>query len=82
MTKDEYEALPKTQKAIFKILFTGGVHTARNIRTSIGDENMNVGIVVKALKEKDPNIQSSWRYQKGKGYFKVYYYKHPGEWEK
>ena len=24
MTKDEYEALPKTQKAIFKILFTGG----------------------------------------------------------
>lgn len=81
MTKEEYEKLPEKQKKVFKIIFSGGYHTARNIRASLGDEDMNVSNLVQSLNEKDKNVCFRWRYQKGRGYYKIYYYKNPGEWE-
>ncbi len=82
MTRDLYNKLPEKQKEVFKILFCGGVHTAYNIRQSIGNKDLNVTAIVKALSAKDKNVCSRWRYLKGRGYFKVYFYKYPGEWEK
>ena len=80
MKKNEYEKLTDRQKAVFKVLFTGGVHTAKHIRNAVGDESLNVSAIVKALKEKDARIKIGWRYQKGKGYFKVYSHAAPGRW--
>lgn len=80
MKKSEYEKLTDRQKAVFKILFMGGVHTAKSIRNAIGDEHLNVSAIVKALKEKDNRIRTRWRYQKGLGYFKLYSHAAPGRW--
>lgn len=82
MTKEEYEKLPKQQKNVFRILFSGGFHSAKNIRYQIGDDNLNVSTIVKALAQKDEAVCYRWRYTKGVGYYKIYYYKKPGEWKK
>lgn len=82
MTKEEYERLPKQQRSVFKILFSGGFHTAKNIRSQIGDDKLNVSTIVKALAAKDEAVCSRWRYTKGVGFYKIYYHKNPGEWEK
>lgn len=60
MTKEEYEKLPEKQKKVFKIIFSGGYHTARNIRASLGDVDMNVSTLVQSLNEKDKNVCSRW----------------------
>lgn len=82
MTKEEYERLPKQQKQVYRILFSGGLHTARTIRQQIRDDKLNVYTTVKGLQEKDNNVCSRWRYTKGIGFYKIYFYKYPGEWEK
>ena len=61
MTKEEYERLPKQQRSVFKILFSGGSHTAKNIRSQIGDDKLNVSTIVKALAAKDEAVCSRWR---------------------
>ena len=47
MTKEEYERLPKQQKQVFRILFSGGLHSARTIRLQIRDDKLNVSTTVK-----------------------------------